>query len=228
MNSERSPFQTEYSTYFLLNKNSQSFIPYAYSPLLTDDKLSSYNVNALLQKIEAKYSSRSDMLKASLGIYLGLGGVFCLNAYFNPQSSYSNMRVLFQKVFLPMSILTGSFVFWRLRENQKKIQAIIDKENEAIIERGLRWHLPKNSQTIELCTDYKFFANKQAINDEENIQNPYKRPQSFLNNPAINENEDSHEKTSNQFAIFGAMGLYGIANLANFMAQFSKGKARGF
>ena len=97
------------------------------------------------------------------------------------------------------------------------------------MEKGLRWRLPKNSDMIELHTDYKFFA-KRALNDEENLQNPCKRPRNFQTAPAINEYEDkdegSYENSQNQPAVAEAMCLEGLANLLNFLTQFTWNKTR--
>ena len=225
MNTERPALQTNYSISFLLNKYPQSFIPYAYFPSLTDHRLNAYEVNTFLQKVEKKYSSRSTTLKT--GCSFGLGSVFFVlfaNAYYDEILSTRWMGAFCLQVVLPVSILAGCYVFAKLRENQNEIQGIIDEENEGIIEKGLRWYLPKNSETIELCTDYKFFANKAINDEEENIQNTSKKPEKFMNKPAINEDEDFDVNSQNHLAVATAVGLYGLFNLVNFTAQFGRGK----
>jgi len=50
---------------------------------------------------------------------------------------------------------------------QRKIRDLIDEENKVLGGKGLRWHVPNCFDTIELHTDFKFFGNKPALDDEE-------------------------------------------------------------
>jgi len=85
--------------------------------------------------------------------------------------------------------IAGCFAFWDHLAAQRQIKALIDEENKALLQKGLRWYLPKGSETIELLTDYKFLFNQPAFSNEEIAYESYKLNQKFRNPPARNDQD---------------------------------------
>jgi len=166
MNWQRPSFPTNYGASFLLDKDPDSFIPYSYSPSITNDRLSSFQVNNLLKKLELLHIKQSRNIK----FYCGVG--FMVNfawmseiLRYEASSQYTKGAIL-----LPFGIslgIIGCLALWEYRRTEKEKRAVIDEENQVLREKGVRWYLPENSQTIELHTDYKFLRYRSEINDED-------------------------------------------------------------
>jgi len=76
---------------------------------------------------------------------------------------------------------------------EKKMYTLIDEENEALKDKGLKWYLPKNSEMIELQMNYNLFVNKlapkkSALNDDDEIAyKTYNSGWKYRNAPALND-----------------------------------------
>jgi len=157
---------------------------------MTENQLSSLQVNFFLQKLEKTYRNQ----KSKAFNYFLCGFIVpAVTSIFAMR--FEDISQLSKSVFLvPFSISIGIAGCLALREYSKtpeKIQNLIDEENQYLVQKGLRWHLQKNSEIIELRTDYKFPVNKRALNDEEIEYKPTKDWRMYMTKSAINEEEEA-------------------------------------
>lgn len=86
------------------------------------------------------------------------------------------------KMFLSGAAITmgiaSCFALWNHLAAEREMKALIDEENKALLEEGLKWYLPKGSEIIELCTDCKC-ENKLSCNDEKIVFNSYQPSQTI-------------------------------------------------
>ncbi len=140
-----------------------------YSPEMTDDRISREEIQDFISEVNAdqrKTSKNHDSGRSKeegvLRIYLFLCLMF-LPQYIDRYFDHFVAEIMIVTNISAVTILIFYMVLSDNRHNKEKnikiragCQKIVDKYNETLSIRGLRWHLPEKFPLwIELCKDYK-------------------------------------------------------------------------
>lgn len=189
MKAQRPTSLTNFGISFLLDKHAAKFIPYSYSPSTTHNQLTPYQINELPRKIESLYREQPQSIQNYLAAGLALSLVFTLEAARESYCCGSAFTKMSRVACIGLG-LTGCLAYFPYWKTERKVRDLIDQENQALVEKGLRWYLPQNSQTLELHTDYKFYKANPSIKDEEIMSHKIKEKKTFRNPSAINDEDD--------------------------------------
>jgi len=189
---QRSASQTDFGISFLLDKNAAQFILYSYPSSIIHDELTPAQINELPEKIEAIYRVK---LWSNTQIMAATGTLALFCAFFGPPVlTEMNPFRLVRVVAIGIGII-GCIDFYKERKRYNQIQELIDTENQTLVEKELRWCLPRDSQTLELHTNYKFHKMNPSIRDGEAMSSPsassglHQDNKIFRSSPAINDGD---------------------------------------
>jgi len=192
---------TNFGISFLLDKHATRFIPYAYSPSTTHNQLTYSQINELPRKIESLYREQPQSVNNYLAAGLAVSLILCLDAVRESLCCQSALCKMSRVGCIGVGI-TGCLAFLSYKNTERKVQELISKENKQLIEKGLRWYLPKNSQTLELHTDYKFYKTNLSIKDEEIMSRKVDQDRKMFRNPStINDDEVGKQAKGSKYRL---------------------------
>jgi len=193
MHPQRSASQTDFGIPFPLDKHTTKFIPYSYSPSIIHNQLTSAQINELPRNVEFLDRQQPQSVQRDLETGLAISLIFSLLAARGSMCPKSALVGMSQVTCIGMGI-TGCLVFRSYGNTEKKVQDLIDKENQALVEKGLRWCLPRDSRTLELHADDKFYKTNLSIKDEEVMwssafSESHQDEKTCRSSPAMNDGE---------------------------------------
>lgn len=167
------------------------------SPIFAD-QLPYDSVRLFLRKLEAinhQKTARSQFYFGCAFSSIGLGTARWIRDHMS-RSTQLTLKMFLSGAAITMGI-ASCFALWNHLAAEREMKALIDEENKALLEEGLKWYLPKGSEIIELCTDCKC-ENKLSCNDEKIVFNSYQPSQTInlltdyrflFSKPALNDEE---------------------------------------
>jgi len=162
----KDPFQSRGKITFFMNPDTNTFDKSFYNPSMTDNKIDTDEINTVLSQIDYVY--REHKRVQSGAFIFPLFPILFIAAYAKQQNL--TLRQV-GPVTLGLSVLSAAglgFFTWKngIRRAEKEAKELMNQANRIYVPIGFRWNLPNAFEKVELCSDYKYWTSKKAINDD--------------------------------------------------------------